>query len=442
MTVWKLQQGREKRIRTGHPWVFSNELSGSPKGVTPGQIVELQDFRGDFVARGYAHPASLICFRVLTREASDTDPLSANFVFSRFKLAAGLRMQSGLQNVSFRLVFGESDSLPGLIVDRFFTGTENILVTQAHTAGAQKIQELFLGVAERVSAMLDSMEGAATPRPWTVVVRNDVRFRELEGLTIEPTRIIGAQTEESLKSIEILVRSASHLSPAPLKFSVNLWDGQKTGFFLDQASNIHSFLQLLTPKSFLIAAPTQGSTANKKRKLKVLDLCCFVGQWSAQIANHLKALGIEAEFHLVDSSAAALEFASKNVNRVMEKSATRMKKDVMTDLVELGADYDIVICDPPALIKSRKDQGAGTQAYGKLNTIALERLKDNGFFVTCSCSGLLTEEDFQMAISKGIRKAHKNLSWLQRGSPAPDHPVRFEFPEGKYLKCWIGLAQK
>ena len=427
MTVWKLQAGREKRIRSGHPWVFSNEISGSPKGVTPGQIVELQDLRGDFVARGYAHPSTLICFRVLTRDAGEINPFSHEFILRRILTAAALRISSGLGGASFRLVFGESDLLPGLIVDRFLTHQGNVLVTQAHTAGAQKLQDFFLEIAEKISRHLDELENASA-RPYTVVVRNDVRFRELEGLPIEQPRAVGALTAAELKMIDILVRSASPEQTEPILFSVNLWDGQKTGFFLDQAANIRAFLQV-------------ASNA-KAAKLKILDLCCFVGQWSTQIANHVKALGINAEFHLVDASASALELAAKNVNRVLPGSAVPLKKDVMSELGDLPRDFDVVICDPPALIKSRKDLGPGTQAYAKLNGLALARLRDQGLFVTCSCSGLLTEEDFQQAISKGMRKADRSIAWLQRGSPSPDHPVRFEFPEGKYLKCWIGLAQR
>jgi 23S rRNA (cytosine1962-C5)-methyltransferase len=203
---------------------------------------------------------------------------------------------------------------------------------------------------------------------------------------------------------------------------VNLEEGQKTGFYLDQSANTQLLVQLLK--------------RSRQEALRVLDLCSYVGQWSVQIAAAFEAGKVDVT--LVDASAAALELAVKNVERYGAK-AKGIKADVIGGLGAFEPNsFDVVIADPPALIKGRKALGPGKHAYLQLNTDALKLVKPGGWIASCSCSNLLEEGEFVQTLGKAARRAGKNVQWIARGGHASDHPVLAEFPEGHYLKCWIG----
>ncbi len=417
--TWRLKRGSDRRVRAGHPWIYSNELKESPKGITPGQKVQLADPVGRFLAHGYGNPSSLIAFRVVSRVESDTEWDSLPRITARLQAAWDFRVGLGLDQASFRWMFGEGDDFPGLILDVYqLESGKRVVAIQAHTAGVDRLLSVIIQAVESIA------------EPVSIVIRNDVSQRKLEGLAILAPETPG---EPPPADELILVRSADPgadpNAEVSLKFRIDLVHGQKTGFFLDQSENIRQFLDIV-----LRSLNQQTGTT----PIRVLDLCCYVGQWSSQIAAALKARGVSTEVLLVDASAPALALARENAERAGATVGV-LETDVLADLSKLeSAPFDIVICDPPALIPNRKDISVGAAAYLKLNTQAFRLLAPKGWLVTCSCSQLLNEETFSRQITRAMLRNRKDMRWLARGTQALDHPLRLEFTEGKYLKMWIG----
>lgn len=451
MTQWRLRPGMDRRFRAGHPWVYSNELNASPKGVEPGAPIELSDAGGKFLARGYGNPSSLICFRELSRDEAEKEPWSTRALVTKLESALKVRELAGLANSSFRWCFGEADGIPGLIIERYLLAGSGVairepsgeglrsptmtqvIVSQAHSAGADRLTPALAEAFEILCSKNETLKSVGWAQTaW--VIRNDLGVRKLEGLTEQAPKLertVAGIDEGKLKSATILVASAT--AAAPLQFEVDLIEGQKTGFFLDQAGNISQTMRWLTP--FAREAARTG-----KKKLRIVDLCCYVGQWSAQIAAALKQIGIECEIVLVDASQPALDRAKKNAEAAGAQCETR-KADVLHDLANWeAASFDIVISDPPALIKNRKDVPQGKHAYLQLHTQVMRLVRSEGLVVCCSCSALLEEEDFLATLAKGASRNQRRVRWIARGSQASDHPALAEFPEGRYLKCWIGVA--
>jgi 23S rRNA (cytosine1962-C5)-methyltransferase len=428
MTVWKLRPGADKRIRSGHPWIFSNELADSPKGLPPGTPVELQDARGQFLARGYGNPHSLISFRALSFNSQDKEPTHYEFLQEKVVSAWKSRRVTGFQG-SFRLCFGESDYIPGLVLDYYLIEHNHhryqVFACQLVTAGMdlalKDISGFFQGVVEKAHKL------GLTPLSWdktAVVVRNDVSVRKLEGITMEAPRIVKALDGVDLKHADILLNPA--LGGELLPMSCDLAEGQKTGFFLDQTHNIKLAVELFN----------HWAKTRTDKTIRVLDLCCYVGHWSSQIARALKAQGHHVEVTLVDVSKTALAYAKKNAER-QGAHVIVQEMDVLEGLGNLPSQhYDIVIADPPAFIKAKKDIPTGKAAYVKMNTQAFRVAKKEGFVVSCSCSGLLEEEEFRDAIRKASLRNYSEVRGVLRGGHAADHPTLMQFPEGFYLKMY------
>lgn len=429
MTVWRLRAGADKRIRSGHPWVFSNELSVSPKGLPAGSAVELQDAKGQFVARGYGNPHSLIAFRALSFSSQELTPTSFDFLHQKVLNAWEVRRVAGFRG-SFRLAFGESDYIPGLVLDYYLVEQNGqraqVFVAQLVTAGMnealKEAEEFFKQLTDKAKARgfsEFSWENTA------VVLRNDVNIRKLEGMNVEPPRMIKDIPGMDLSNVQILLNAAS--DEGVIAMSCDLKEGQKTGFFLDQTHNIFLAVNL-----FKKWAQTQTP-----RKIRVLDLCCYVGHWSTQIARALKSQGFEVEVSLVDVSKTALAFAKTNAEREGAEVIVHTL-DVAEGLGDLpSSHYDIIIADPPAFIKSKKDIPIGKHAYLKMNTHAFRMVKKGGFVASCSCSGLLEEEEFRDAIRKASLRNYSEVRSLLRGGHAADHPTLMQFPEGFYLKMYV-----
>lgn len=418
--VWRLRPGFDRRFRAGHPWVYSNELAGSPKGVEPGAVVELRDAKDQFLARGFGNPSSLIAFRVLTRDPENMDPTSEGSILHALLQAQALREQTGYSTYSHRLIFGEADRLPGLVIDRYRLAVPagaQVFVIQAHSAGAERI-------LPQVQAALSRLGSS----PTAIVLRNDVGVRKLEGLEEEDPKVLKSLPGVDLRQSRILVAAAGGKSVQSIEFETDLVEGQKTGFFLDQFGNVR-----------LAASLLQGLKPTQSKVLKILDLCCYVGQWSTQLGRVYRDMGLEVEVTAVDASEKALGLAKRNI----ESQGTRchtLKADVLKGLGELkDGSFDLVICDPPALIKGRKDLGPGTHAYLQLNTQMFRLVRKGGAVVSCSCSSLLDEEEFAKTLTKAASRNFVDVRWVGRGAPAADHPMLTEFPEGRYLKAWIGL---
>jgi len=414
---WRLKAGSDRRFRTGHPWIYSNELASSPKGIAPGDPIELQDAGGKFLAWGFGNPHSLISFRAMSRKQADSNFLDAAVLRARLEAALQLRETLGMGAQSHRWCFGEADGLPGLILDRFLIeGGHQLIVIQAHTAGMDRLlptlQPLIAEIAEKRGGSV------------SILIRNDVSVRKLDGLSEEPARLVSSPKSVDLTRAKIVLGHG-------LTLMVNLSEGQKTGFFLDQSANIDLTLHCL--RNF---RPADGKT------IRILDLCTYVGQWGASLARHFSACQITPHVVCVDSSQNALSFAQENIrNQGADVDAQRL--DVLHELGSLpGGTFDLVISDPPALIKNRKDSGPGTHAYLQLHTQAMRLLKPRGLLVACSCSALLPEEDFLKTLAKAALRNQREIRWIARGGQAPDHPVLAAFPEGRYLKCWIGAAHE
>ena len=427
-TVWKLRTGADRRIRSGHPWVFSNELAESPKGHAPGAPVELQDAKGQFLARGYGNPHSLIAFRALTFQSQDKEPTGYEFLQEKVLKAWQSRLATGFRG-SFRLAFGESDFIPGLVLDYYLIEANGkkgqVFAAQIVTAGLDvaltNLEQFFQELVQKAVAQ------GMTDLGWdqtAVVIRNDVGVRKLEGLTVEEPRTIKSIVGVDLSNVDILVNSAA--GEGLVKMACDLAEGQKTGFFLDQTHNI--FLAVNLFKNW--------AKTRKQKTIRVLDLCCYVGHWSTQITHALKAQGLSLEVTIVDVSKPALAFAKKNAEREGAQVIVN-EMDVLEGLGGLASQhYDIVIADPPAFIKAKKDLPTGQHAYLKMNTQAFRVVKKEGFVVSCSCSGLLTEEDFREALRKSALRNQVEARGVLRGGHAADHPTLMQFPEGFYLKMY------
>ena len=272
--VWRLKSQADRRFRAGHPWVYSNELQVSPKGLAPGALVELQDAGGKFLARGYGNPVSLIAFRALSRDPELARPDTVDSLLVTLRHAGHARRALGMDEASHRLCFGEADGLPGLVIDRFVlarAGTAKadgqVFVVQLHTAGAGRFEELLPDLLERY---------VDQPADWArtaIVLRNDLSVRKLEGLEEQKPRVLRELTGVDLSRARILVQSAVAGLP-PVPFAVDLVGGQKTGFFLDQSANI----ELAAARLAALRPLRDGAP------LRVLDLFCYVGQWSTKLA--------------------------------------------------------------------------------------------------------------------------------------------------------------
>lgn len=441
MDIWMLRKGADRRFRSGHPWVFSNELAKSPALVEPGAPVELRAAGGGFLARGYGHPHSLIAFRALSRDPAQTDPWSADAITAKLRAAAHLRRVLGLDGVSHRLVFAEADGLPGVVIDRYRLSAPEgaplqLFALQAHTAGAERLQGALLQALQTLveEASAQGSGGVSWERTG-VVLRNDVSIRRLEGLPANEVRVMREPPGVDLARAQALIAeplNAGNGTPSP--FRVDLLGGQKTGFYLDHTANV----RLAAERVGTLLRHGAGNWRNGP--LRVLDLFCYGGQWGAQLTRVAARFGRETRVTAVDASTAALELARANVEAA-GGACEAVKRDALADLRDLPArTFDVVVVDPPPLIKGRKALHVGRAAYRKLNMGALRLARPGGLYVTCSCSQLLDETELLAILDKAARRSEVAVQWVARGGQAPDHPVLGSFPEGRYLKCLIGLV--
>lgn len=385
----RLKKDQERRLLAGHCWIYSNEVDtqATPlKGFEPGQPVDLISHRERWLGQGYVNPHSLICARLVSRRRER--PLSPALWVERIRMALELRERL-YPRPFYRLIFGESDGLPGLIVDRY----GDLLVMQITTAGMERVRADILTALEQVV------------RPRGIVLRNDTASRELEGLDQGIETVLGEPPQDL------------ELEEAGTRFLVSVLQGQKTGWFYDQAEN-----RMRLPR---FGAPT-----------RVLDLCSYVGAWGIQAA----VAGAE-EVVCVDSSPSALERAGENADRngvVARVSGLQGDAfDVLRALREQQERFDLVILDPPAFIKRRKDEKEGTQAYQRLNRLGLELVESGGLLVTSSCSFHMGRDAFLRTVQQAARRAGRSLQLLDAGGQGPDHPIHPAIPETGYLKTFF-----
>ncbi len=389
--VLRLKRGEERRIVAGHPWVFSNEVADSTplRAFAVGELVQIESHRGQFLGHAYVNPHALICARIVSRNASQ--PVDSALLEQRLRRALTLRERLYAQPY-YRLVFGESDGLPGLVLDRY----GDVLVGQISTAGMQALRET---VETAVRACLS---------PAALVWKNDSGARSLEALP----QVVHVAYGEAPPELAVHESNVRFLAP--------LETGQKTGWFFDQRANRTRLRRFLPPGA------------------RVLDVCSYVGAWG------LTALAAgAASACCIDASETAVAYAGRNAQRNGLQLRT-LRADAFEALAALkaqGERFDVVVLDPPAFIKRKKDIARGQAAYRKLNQLAMGVLAGEGLLVSCSCSYHLAPEALAGVLQAAARHAGRQVQILEAGGQSPDHPIHPAIPETRYLKaffCRIG----
>lgn len=422
-----LSKGHDDKVRQGYPWVFSGNLISSIKEILPGEVVELKDHKGKFVGRGYCHPKTNLSIRVLSRDASEKDLMTKDFFLRRMQRAWDERKKHEWNPASFRWLFSDSDFVPGLVLDLFTIkdeeGAEEILlVSQISTLGMQNAVSEF-------EAALHEWAASHWPK-WSWIEANVSNARKMEGLVVErPVWRFGKVRDWNK------VKTQFKNLDSTVSLAVDFVDGQKTGFFLDQQWNVQNLLTHLKNNKEFMA----------QDEFKVLDLFCYVGQWGTHLAKFGEDLGKKVSVDFADVSVKALDLAKGNASAFTD-SVTTYDVDIMKEDWFFSFDeYDVVICDPPAFVKKREDLKNAEGAYVDVFSEALRLVKPGGFVVLSSCSGLVRRDMFTRIVDKAQKLAdlHDSLEkpsqWTwKKFSHGPDHPLRAWFPEGEYLKCWIG----
>jgi 23S rRNA (cytosine1962-C5)-methyltransferase len=383
-----LKKDEDRRLRAGHCWVYSNEIDTTKtplKDLPPGEPVALVSHRGQWLGWGYANPHSLICARVVSRDRAH--PLDRSLFVHRLNIALGLRERL-YQHPCYRLVYGEADGLPGLVVDRY----GDVLAVQLTTAGMERQREAIVDALQKVL------------KPTAILLRNDTSTREPEGLPAYVEVVAGTLPET------VEVREGNE------RFHVSLSEGQKTGWFFDQAANRDRLLKYVPGK-------------------RVLDVFSYVGAWGIRAA----AAGAAA-VTCVDSSQRALDGVLGNaaLNNVADRVSVQ-RGDAFAALKALklaGERFDVVVLDPPAFIKRKKDQKEGQLAYRRLNEAALGLLEREGVLVTASCSFHLSGDELLRVAQLSARANDRSLQMLEYGQQSPDHPIHPAIPETAYLKAY------
>jgi 23S rRNA (cytosine1962-C5)-methyltransferase len=386
LPVLRLKRNEDRRLHAGHLWIFSNEVDIQQSPLVKfksGELVRVLAHNDRALGLAYVNPKSLISARLLeTWKVPD-----AAWLVGRMRLALTLRERLYAKPY-YRLVYGESDGLPGLVVDRY----GSTCVAQIGTAGMEQLKP-------QIQAALKQLLGCKA-----LLFKNDGSSREMEGL------------ESYVEVADGTVDELGVVIEDDLEFQAPLVHGQKTGWFFDQAAN-------------------RATLARYVRKgARVLDVFSYVGAWGVRAAK-----SGAREVTCVDSSVPALELAESNAVRNGVKLKTR-KGDafkVLEELAREGARFDVIVVDPPAFAKRKKDLPKALAAYKRLNQLALALIADEGMLVSCSCSFHVSAEDLEDAIAKAARGADRHVQILESGGQAPDHPVHPAIPETRYLKAYF-----
>jgi 23S rRNA (cytosine1962-C5)-methyltransferase len=380
----RLNPGGGRRLREGAPWAFSNEIAMRPeyRALPAGMLVRLEGDDGVRFGTAMFNPHSLIAARIL-----DRDPAAViDVAWLRARLAEAAALRARVTDGPFhRLVHAEADRLPGLVIDRY----GNVAVIQANTAAMER---LLPAIVEALQSLM----------PWrAIVARGDSTARRLEGL---PETVALLRGDDAAATVE----------EGGVRFPVNPVGGQKTGFFFDQRVNRDR-----------VAALAAGA--------RVLDLFCHTGAFGLRCL----AAGAEAAI-LVDESQAALEQArGAAIANGLETRVTIRRADVFDWFGSCAERFDIVVCDPPAFAKSRKDAAAGLRAYSRLARLAAAVVAPGGFLFIASCSYHALEAAWSAAVAAGLHRARREGRIVFTGGAGPDHPVHPHLPETAYLKSQL-----
>lgn len=382
-----LRRGSDHRLRGGHLWVFSNEIDTvrSPlQSFSAGDLVGVMNANGRLLGSAYMEPNSLICARVYA--PGERRVMDAAFFSERLEAALAAR-QAAFDKPFYRLVYGDSDTLPGLIVDRF----GDTLVMQLNNSALERYREPLM---QAVVAKL---------HPSGVLLRADSRSRREQGLSTDSEVVHGNVPQQV------------PLEENGVRFSAPVFDGQKTGWFYDHRLS-----------RARLAAWVNGKT--------VLDVYSYIGGWGIQAA----AFGA-AHVCCLDSSAQALEGVAVNarLNAVHDRVSTLRGSapEQMAELHAQGSRFDVVILDPPAFIQRRKDLKKGIAAYRRINELALQLVNAGGLLVTASCSMHLSRADLITCVQQAAVRSGCEVRVVEQGAQGPDHPIHPAIPETEYLKA-------
>ena len=385
-----LKRNEDRRIRNGHLWVFSNEIDKIEEGIENGDLVFLLDSKAVLIGTGFYNKSSLIAVRILG--TGKIEDLKEDF---RKKLLNALKLRQELYPAenSFRLSFSESDYLPGLIIDKY----NNTFVLQVYSFGMEK----------NISLIVDILKEDFNAE--NIFSKNEDYFRTLEGLPKEDKIYLGEIKNELI-------------SDGTVNYLINFEKGHKTGFYFDQRDNRFFIEQLVKGKS-------------------VLDAFCNSGGFGLHAA---KAGAAKITF--VDSSAHEIESAKENFKLNNFTSETEFIEDDLFNYLEKsaasGAKFEIVIIDPPAFAKSRKNIPTAKKGYERLNKLALQCVSNGGYLVTSSCSYHITRDDFISAVNNGSAKAGCSVQLIYFNSASMDHPKLPSMPETSYLKFGVFRVNK
>lgn len=382
-----LRKNEERRLKAGHVWVYSNEIDTKATPLSefePGQQVVVNDAKGKPVGVGYINPQSLIAVRIMSRDSRCV--IGESLLTHRLKIALSLR-EKCFENHCYRWVYGDSDGLPGLVVDRF----GDYVVVQLNTAGMDVMKDAVVAAITKVIS------------PAGILFRNDSPARNQEGLPSEVEVAAGVWPE------------TLSLTENGVNFEVPGDAGQKTGWFYDHRENRQYMTRWVEGK-------------------RVLDVFSYVGGWGVQAA----VAGAE-EVLCVDASELALDYVEKNaaLNDVVEKVGTMQGNafDCLKQLADEKEKFDVVVIDPPAFIKRKKDFKNGASAYRKLNELAMRLLSRDGVLVSASCSMHMPDEALLDIVRGAGRHVDRQVQIIHQGGQGADHPVHPSIVETHYLKA-------
>ncbi len=388
----------ERAIKRGHPWVYADEIQGIQGRAENGDLVDV--FAGAaYMGTGFYNANSKIAIRLLSRNANDR--FDAAFWRRRVEYAIAYRktVMPGEDFKCCRLVHGEADQMPGLTVDRY----NNLLSVQVLSLGMERVRDVVLSaIYETLTHMGERIDG--------IFLRNDVAIRELEGMEQE-------KGWYDLPGVVHPARAVTEIVENGVSYLVDVENGQKTGFFLDQKYN-------------------RAAVARIARGKRVLDCFTHTGSFGLNAA-----LGGAAHVHSVDISAAAIEMARENGMRNRLANIDFEVADVFALLTRLAdekcRDYDMIILDPPAFTKSRSTVLDAARGYKEINRKAMKLLPRGGYLATCSCSHFMTDERFRNVLRDAARDAAVSLRQIEQRQQAPDHPILWNVPETDYLKFYL-----
>ena len=385
----RLKKNEDRRLRGGHLWVYSNEvdISATPlKELPAGGEVVIEDHRGKPIGRGYGNPHSLICARLYSRDVKQA--LSKTFLKKRIEQAVSLR-EKLFPGACYRAVFGEADGLPGLVIDRY----RDVFVIQTGTAGMENVLPL---IADALNSLY---------QPDAIIARNESSIREMEGLETY-TRALHGDMPVTLA-----------LEENGIGYTAPLGDGQKTGWFYDHRAARRRIMPLA-------------------REARVLDVFSYCGAWGVLAAAHGAA-----DVTCVDSSASALGFVHLNAEANGVAGRVRsIEADAQTAMKELAANaerFDLVIIDPPAFIKRKKDFRNGLAGYHAINELAMRLVSPGGVLVSASCSMHLGRDQLLDVVRASGRHIDRHVQVFASEGQAEDHPIHPSIPETAYLKTWF-----